>query len=142
MKDITKHYTNDDITIVWKPAQCIHSAKCAKGLGHVFDPNRKPWVDMSNATSKEIMAQIDACPSGALFYFKNNEAMTETNNNTEETKIDVMKNGPLLVHGKVCVKDADGNETQKDKVTAFCRCGASANKPYCDGEHNKVGFNG
>lgn len=142
MKDITKQYTNDDITIVWKPAQCIHSAKCAQGLGNVFDPKRKPWIEMSSATSEEIMNQIDQCPSGALSYFKNGQSMTEENNNTAETKIDVMKNGPLLVHGKVCVKDADGNETIKDKVTAFCRCGASANKPFCDGQHNKIGFNG
>jgi CDGSH-type Zn-finger protein len=40
------------------------------------------------------------------------------------------------------VKDKEGNETHKNKVTAFCRCGQSSNKPYCDGSHIKAGFEG
>lgn len=51
-------------------------------------------------------------------------------------------NGPLLVSGNVTVKRADGTETKHHKVTAFCRCGASGNKRYCDGTHRKVGFTG
>lgn len=53
-----------------------------------------------------------------------------------------MPNGPLLVYGNIVVKDKEGNQTQKNKVTAFCRCGASSNKPYCDGTHTKIGFEG
>jgi CDGSH-type Zn-finger protein len=45
-----------------------------------------------------------------------------------------------MVYGKLTVKDSKGNETTKNKVTAFCRCGASSNKPFCDGTHIKVGF--
>ncbi len=142
MKDITKKYTNNDITVVWQPSLCIHSTKCAAGLGHVFNPQRKPWVDMGAATSEEIMKQIDHCPSGALSYYKNNEGTTTQAPVSGETKIDVTKDGPILVHGMVCITDADGNETRKDKVTAFCRCGASGNKPFCDGSHKKIEFKG
>lgn len=51
-------------------------------------------------------------------------------------------NGPLLVHGAVTVKRPDGSETKHEAVTAFCRCGHSANKPSCDGSHKKAGFTG
>jgi CDGSH-type Zn-finger protein len=51
-------------------------------------------------------------------------------------------NGPLLVTGTLNVTDTEGNTTIKTKKTAFCRCGASSNKPYCDGTHAKINFVG
>jgi len=59
-----------------------------------------------------------------------------------ETKIEVLKNGPVLVYGTLKVTDKDGNVEVKNKTTAFCRCGVSQNKPYCDGNHIKAGFKG
>ena len=59
-----------------------------------------------------------------------------------KTEVELMKNGPLLVKGDVAIKDADGAVVIKEKMTAFCRCGASANKPYCDGKHKAAGFEG
>jgi len=59
-----------------------------------------------------------------------------------ETKVEVLENGPLLVHGKLSITDKDGNTEVKEKRTAFCRCGASANKPYCDGAHREAEFKG
>lgn len=75
-KNITKHYSNGEITIVWKPNVCIHSTKCWRGkvgLPEVFDPKVKPWINPNGASSERIMQQIDRCPSGALSYFKNEE---------------------------------------------------------------------
>lgn len=66
-----KTYTNGEITIVWKPNVCIHSAICFKGLTGVFDPRRKPWIDMSAADTERIIDQIGKCPSGALSYYRN-----------------------------------------------------------------------
>ncbi|MBL7838803.1 MAG: (4Fe-4S)-binding protein [Cyclobacteriaceae bacterium] len=66
MKDITKTYTNGEITIVWQPARCIHSGICFRGLGEVFDPRRQPWITPEKATSDKIVEQINKCPSGAL----------------------------------------------------------------------------
>jgi uncharacterized Fe-S cluster protein YjdI len=62
----TLHYSNKDITINWKPDICIHSGICAKGLGEVFDPRRKPWIDLSKAETQQIIDQVKKCPSGAL----------------------------------------------------------------------------
>src|SRR5262245_5839910 len=66
MKEITKRYSNGEITVVWQPHLCIHSANCARGLPQVFDPRRRPWIDPRAATSAEIVAQVGRCPSGAL----------------------------------------------------------------------------
>ena len=144
---MSKEYSNGEITVVWKPDVCIHSANCVKGLPHVFRPNKKPWIDIDAADSESLMNQINKCPSGALSYYKNaegNEKKSNENMETEQvnTEIEVVQNGPLLVKGKVCVKHHDGSSTIKDQKTWLCRCGASGNKPYCDGSHRKIEFKG
>lgn len=142
MKDITKKYTNGEVTVVWKPSQCIHSTICFKGLGQVFDPRKRPWVTPEGATTAEIVEQIKKCPSGALSYYMNSDASASEIKVDADTIVETMPNGPLLVYGNVTIKDSHGNLTQKNNVTAFCRCGSSVNKPYCDGSHKRVGFEG
>ncbi len=137
--DKTKKYSNDDITVVWKPDVCIHSKLCWTGLQEVFNPRKRPWIDMSAAETKRIKEQVQRCPSGALSYYYN-DASAEPTEISAESLVEVSKNGPLLVYGNIVVKDAAGNESRKNKVTAFCRCGASGNKPYCDGTHIKIKF--
>jgi CDGSH iron-sulfur domain-containing protein 3 len=58
--------------------------------------------------------------------------------------IKVLQDGPLQVKGDGCeVQDAQGNPLPtKGDTFALCRCGASGNKPFCDGSHKKVGFKG
>lgn len=59
-----------------------------------------------------------------------------------EVKITVRPNGPFRVEGAVKLVDAEGQEWDVSAKPAFslCRCGASANKPFCDGTHAKIGF--
>ena len=59
-----------------------------------------------------------------------------------DARIEVVENGPLLVYGNLSVKNAAGEETKRSRVTAFCRCGQSGNKPFCDGSHITNGFEG
>lgn len=139
-KDITKKYTNGEVTVVWKPSLCIHSALCFNGLPGVFNPRNRPWVTMEGGNTNDIVAQVNKCPSGALSYYRNSEMTNPVVD--AETIVEVSANGPLLIYGNIKIKDAEGNETTKNKVTALCRCGQSANKPYCDGTHRKVGFIG
>jgi uncharacterized Fe-S cluster protein YjdI len=139
-----KNYSNGEVTIVWQPKMCIHSAKCWRGensLPEVFDPTKKPWIKPEGASSERIIQQVKNCPSGAISYFINNE-MEKNESISSETVAETIPNGPLLVYGNIIVKDSEGNQTQKNKVTAFCRCGASGNKPYCDGSHVKIDFKG
>jgi uncharacterized Fe-S cluster protein YjdI len=139
-KEIVKEYDNGELTVIWKPRTCIHAAECVKGSPNVFRPNEKPWISIDQATTEELMATIKKCPSGALSYRLNGEEEKEAE--AAETKVNVMQNGPLLVHGNLTVTNADGQSEAKEKTTAFCRCGHSNNKPYCDGAHAGAGFEG
>jgi uncharacterized Fe-S cluster protein YjdI len=80
----THHYSNEEITVVWKPAVCIHSTLCWKGLLQVFDPRSKPWIRMEGASTERIIAQVKQCPSGALAYFVNNSINADTGNKEAE----------------------------------------------------------
>ena len=64
------------------------------------------------------------------------------NEEQEPCLVVVMKNGPLLVPGNITVMDAEGKESSRQNITAFCRCGVSKNKPFCDGAHNGINFKG
>lgn len=142
-KKITKKYTNGEVTVVWKPDICIHSTICFRGLPDVFDPRKRPWVTPEGATTQAIIEQVKQCPSGALSYYLNEaEAESGKVEMEHETIVEVTSNGPLMVYGNVTVKHADGTQSKQNRVTAFCRCGASSNKPFCDGTHRKVGFEG
>lgn len=71
MSDVkTKTYETDELKVFWRPELCQHSRRCVLGNGKVFDPKRRPWIDLSQAPADEIMSIIDTCPSGALSYEK------------------------------------------------------------------------
>lgn len=132
-----KEYSNGEITVVWKPGTCIHSAKCVGGSPEVFKPKEKPWIQVENATSEALMKTIDTCPSGALSYYKNSDgAPKETTMTSDNTKVEVIDKGPLLVYGTLEVTHTDGRVEAKKRSTAFCRCGKTGNNPFCDGSHN------
>ncbi len=139
-KEIVKEYSNGDLTIIWKPQTCIHAGECVKRLPEVYRPDEKPWIKIENASTSELKAQIDACPSGALSY-RRNDADNEAAGH-EGLKVEIKKNGPLLVFGDLEISHPDGSVESKSKTTAFCRCGASSNKPFCDGAHLKANFQG
>ncbi|MEO7311001.1 MAG: (4Fe-4S)-binding protein [Chitinophagaceae bacterium] len=147
MPQKTFHYSNGDITVEWKPELCIHSTICFKGLGEVFDPRKRPWIDMSAAGTAQIINQVKKCPSGALSYTVNEKPPVsgpspQLNERVQLATIECLKNGPYLVREMVTIRKPDGSEETRVGSTALCRCGASGNKPYCDGSHNKVGFEG
>lgn len=142
MKAITKQYSNGEVTVLWKPHLCIHSGICFRGLPSVFDPRVRPWVNAEGGTTGQIVDQVAKCPSGALSILLNEKTQSNIHsmeNNNEnygnEVKIMVMVKGPLIVKGDCIVVDESGNETIKNGQVALCRCGASKNKPYCDGSH-------
>ena len=55
--------------------------------------------------------------------------------------IKIQENGPYFVEGEFRLVDAQGNEVPIKKA-ALCRCGGSTTKPFCDGTHSKIGFQG
>jgi uncharacterized Fe-S cluster protein YjdI len=71
MSESEKTYTNGEITVIWKPGVCIHSAKSVQGLGEVFNVNARPWINKDGSGTDRIIKQLDQCSSGALSYFRN-----------------------------------------------------------------------
>jgi uncharacterized Fe-S cluster protein YjdI len=144
----TLKYTNNEVTVVWKPKACIHSTFCWKGLIEVFNPKTRPWIKMDGATTEKIIEQVRQCPSGALSYYLNAEVTTNepadkiVAESAQIMKVEVSPNGPYLIKTECQIVHSDGREEIKNETVALCRCGGSNNKPYCDGTHRKVGFRG
>ncbi|MBN1236006.1 MAG: (4Fe-4S)-binding protein [Methanotrichaceae archaeon] len=138
-----KEYSNKEIKVIWKPEKCIHAGECVKGLPQVFCRDSTPWINMQEASSEEIMKVVDRCPSGALTYEETYEKMGAKGDisvNAPCAKVKVMKNGPLLVEGGCALMNSDGIELAGHGPYALCRCGSSQKKPFCDGNHTKLGF--
>ena len=68
MKEDTHRYPKDEITILWQPKLCIHAGVCVKMLPQVYNPKDRPWIKPENATTTDLIQQIEACPSNALSY--------------------------------------------------------------------------
>ena len=64
--NLSKEYTNGEVTVVWQSGKCIHSGNCVRNLSKVFKPKEQPWVQMDQASSEEIVSAVSKCPSGAL----------------------------------------------------------------------------
>lgn len=128
--EITKEYSNDEITVFWKPQKCIHSGICLRGLPQVFDLKRKPWVDIKGASSEEIVKLVKDCPSKALSI--KGVKFKEVDNSA--TEVVLIPHGPLIIRGGATVKDRN-DETVHHETVSFCRCGRSGKYPYCDGTH-------
>ncbi len=133
-------YTNGEITVHWKPNVCEHAAECVKRLGQVFQPKERPWIKIHAASSEELKQAIDHCPSGALSYTSHNDPATTIT--TAPTAINIVNNGPIRLSGNFVITDGNGEEIEVKNKASLCRCGASAKKPFCDGTHKKIGFEG
>ncbi len=144
----SKEYSNGEITVVWKPGLCIHSAKCVEALPNVYHPNDKPWIQPENASAEALQQQIATCPSGALSYYLKGEDPSQARQTSALApsstgglvEVEVMSNGPLMIYGTIRVKGKDGKEEVQENSCALCRCGASSKKPYCDGSHKQLDF--
>lgn len=135
---LVKKYSNGEVTVVWEPSKCIHAGNCVRGLPEVFNAKAKPWIKIDGADTQSIINQVKDCPSGALSIL---EVETKTTSSAN-THVELMKNGPMIIDGEIKLTQANGSVILKNKKTAFCRCGASSRKPYCDGSHTSAGFVG
>lgn len=125
-----KPVETDDLKIKFDMKTCIHARKCWLGLPKVFDPAQRPWIQPEGASTEEIVATIDACPSGALSYERAGAPEKPAPVNTAR----VWENGPVELRGELRLP---GEEPRTRAV--LCRCGQTDNPPFCDGSH-KQGF--
>jgi uncharacterized Fe-S cluster protein YjdI len=66
-------YSNGEITIIWQPHLCMHSRVCVKTLPEVYKPDERPWINPHNATTVQLIDQVNHCPSRALSFIFNKE---------------------------------------------------------------------
>lgn len=157
-----RKYTNGEITVYWKPGACVHASYCYRELIEVFDPGRRPWVDMSGASTERIIEVVNMCPTEALAWKWNDESknrninpndtnhiifrrpeLVESKETTEEMKpvsVKVMTDGPIVLKGDFTFSYNGVKKEVRDGILSICRCGASDHKPFCDGAHRKIGY--
>ncbi|MGC1297909.1 MAG: CDGSH iron-sulfur domain-containing protein [Alloacidobacterium sp.] len=129
-------YEGKDITILYDVARCFHAEECIHGAPGVFRKDARPWVHADGEDPSQTAEIIQRCPTGALHYRAKDEAFNERPH--AENIVTVTANGPLLAHGDMEINLPDG--PLQETRAAFCRCGASANKPFCDDSHSRIGF--
>jgi uncharacterized Fe-S cluster protein YjdI len=134
----TRTYANDAIEVHWEPRLCIHVQNCVRKLPQVFKAEERPWIVVDGADADAIAATVEACPTGALHYRRLDGGAQEEA--SDEPTVEPRPNGPLFVRGHVRIVGDDGAVIREDTRVALCRCGASGNKPFCDGSHRRIGF--
>jgi thiamine pyrophosphate-dependent acetolactate synthase large subunit-like protein/CDGSH-type Zn-finger protein/nitrite reductase/ring-hydroxylating ferredoxin subunit len=135
--DQLDRYPGKDHVILDNRGVCSHAGYCTDGLPAVWRRGVEPWIDPDGAPADRAQAVIRRCPSGALSY----EQGGVVHNSFHETpEIQVSHNGPFRVRGAVELQDVALGEGASREHYALCRCGASRNKPFCDGSHWYVGF--
>jgi uncharacterized Fe-S cluster protein YjdI len=138
-----RKYTNGEITVFWQPVKCVHATTCYRELLDVFNPRKRPWVNMNGASTEEIIRVVKLCPTQALSFAYNKDIEPENQTEMAENAVNevmVMKDGPIVLKGNFTLYDPDGKEIPHMKMTSLCRCGVSNNMPFCDGTHRKAGF--
>jgi CDGSH-type Zn-finger protein/truncated hemoglobin YjbI len=140
-------YAGQQLTVFDNRGICQHSGFCTDRLPAVFRSRAEPFVAPSGGRMDEIIRAVRDCPSGALSYAIDAiEARDQVDwNDAREPGIEVTRDGPYRITGKIPLTDADGNPAAPGQGSslehyALCRCGHSQNKPFCSGMHWYVGF--
>ena len=133
-----KNYRSEGIDVTFDPGRCIHSKECIHGLPEVFDVEKRPWIQPNKSASDTVAEVIMRCPTGALQFTRQDDGDEEPV--PEKNIVSVAKDGPLYIRGDVALKEHDGTTIVEDTRVAFCRCGESRNKPFCDNSHRNSGF--
>lgn len=130
-------YPGAAIDVQWDGRLCIHIGECGNAKGDLFVGGRSPWCMPDTCTAAEVREVVERCPSGALTYRdKAGAAEVAAPRNT----VTVCYNGPLFVQGDLAIEGAPADMPGVRFRAALCRCGHSANKPFCDNSHLRAGF--
>jgi CDGSH-type Zn-finger protein len=138
-KDKRRSYIGENITIHDNRAICSHAEHCVKNLPSVFKLNTKPWINPDGTTVEDIIETIEKCPSGALSY--SIDGVEYRDQDDRKPMVTVSQNGPYIMTGGIeLIGEVQFGQGASKEHYTLCRCGASKNKPFCDGLHRDINF--
>jgi len=122
------------LTLLYEGRRCIHARFCVTGAPTVFLANVKgPWLHPDTLSAERLVAIAQECPSGAIRYRRKDGQPDESAPPVNLAAI--REAGPYAFRAQLRIDGLDVGFR-----ATLCRCGASSNKPYCDGSHHAVGF--
>jgi CDGSH-type Zn-finger protein/uncharacterized Fe-S cluster protein YjdI len=123
-----------DMTLLYEGRKCIHSRFCVTGAPRVFLANvQGPWIHPDAMPVERLVDIAHLCPSGAIRYRRKDSQPDETA--PPVNLVAIREGGPYAIRGDLRLN----GESIEFRAT-LCRCGASKNKPFCDGSHHEVNF--
>ncbi len=142
IKDKRRDYPGKEITIHDNRKICSHAAECVNNLPPVFKLGSRPWINADGSGLQDIINTIRKCPSGALSYSVDGIEYRDPKEQSNPT-VTVLKNGPYHITGGIELigEHVEFGEGASKEHYTLCRCGASENKPFCDGTHRSINFN-
>ena len=134
MKTIKTKFAGEGVAITDDRSLCSDAGYCGDRFENV-------WAKIGRSADPEVRERIRTmtrlCPSGRI---RTHLPDAEPDEPTFEPSVGVIKDGPLWLRGGVQVVGADREPYEIRNRQVLCRCGNSANKPFCDGSHKQVGF--
>jgi CDGSH-type Zn-finger protein len=130
-RDGRRDYAGEQITVHDNRGVCSHAAFCTDRLPAVFRHKESPWIAPDEAAVEEVIEIVEACPSGALSY---SIGGVEHRDQENPAGVLVVPSGPYAVQGGAELDTEWGDGASREHFN-LCRCGASKNKPFCDGAH-------
>jgi CDGSH-type Zn-finger protein/uncharacterized Fe-S cluster protein YjdI len=122
------------MTLIYEGRRCIHSRFCVTGAPRVFLANVKgPWIHPDAIDVERLVAIAEECPSGAIRYRRKDGRPDESAPPVNLAAI--RENGPYAIRAPLVLDGAEAGFR-----ATLCRCGASKNKPFCDGSHHDIEF--
>ncbi|WP_165498152.1 ferritin-like domain-containing protein [Siculibacillus lacustris] len=123
-----------DLVIAFEGRRCIHARFCVTGAPKTFLANvQGPWLHPDDTDTDRLIEVAHACPSGAIGYRrkdgKPDEAPPPVN------LLNIREAGPYAIRAPMTLAGREIGHR-----ATLCRCGASKNKPFCDGSHHDIGF--
>ena len=142
IKDKRRNYPGKEITVHDNRKICSHAAECVNNLSSVFKLGSRPWINPDASKMNDIIDVVIRCPSGALSYSIDGVEYRDPEEQRNPI-VTVLKNGPYHITGGIELIGENiqfGEGASKEHYT-LCLCGASENKPFCDGAHKSSKFN-
>jgi CDGSH-type Zn-finger protein/truncated hemoglobin YjbI/uncharacterized Fe-S cluster protein YjdI len=127
----------EDIEVGFDSRLCIHSRFCVLQAPEVFKANTPgQWIFPDRMNAPALAAVARNCPSGAITYRAKAAVLDEVDPPVNTVRL--RQDGPYALNARIEITGHGAGEPVRRRT--LCRCGASANKPFCDGSHARVGF--